>query len=347
LARQALHSAIAEGVRELEQRAVALYSGATGVALAAVDVADCLGDSDLRVEALRLARKAAEQLDDTAGDVETDLISGVAGTVIGLLAIARRTHDRRLVAVCKDGGARLLLPYVGERCEDAYRRRAESAASAPALCGLGHGMSGVAWALTELALAAKTPAVLRGAEMACLYERSWFSREWSNWPDLRDPPNEKPQPGPWPGWTVAWCHGAVGIGAVRWRMYEASNSLAALAEASAAINATRLLVARRAQELGAGQVADPCLCHGLAGAAELFLLAFEITRLEDHRRAARRVGELCLKTLAANNGVWPTGLTGGVNVPGLMLGLAGVGVTMLRLHDVTSASSPLLAGRNR
>jgi hypothetical protein len=39
------------------------------------------------------------------------------------------------------------------------------------------------------------------------------------------------------------------------------------------------------------------------------------------------------------------GLTGAKNVPGLMIGLAGIGTWLLRLHDPARIGSPLLIGR--
>ena len=128
-------------------------------------------------------------------------------------------------------------------------------------------------------------------------------------------------------------------------MYELSEDLTALAEASAAIHAARLLVSTAGSVLRVGQLSDVTLCHGLGGAAELMLLAYEITGLEDHRRAARRVGDLCLEIHRANHREWTCGLHGAKRVPGLFVGLAGIGATMLRLHDTSLIGSPLLPGR--
>jgi lantibiotic modifying enzyme len=144
---------------------------------------------------------------------------------------------------------------------------------------------------------------------------------------------------------TAWCHGALGIGAVRLRLYEASGDMTALAEASAAIQAARLIVMQAGVGLQAGQVSDVTLCHGLGGAAELLLLAYEVFDLHDHLRAARQVGRLCLNIYTRNGQTWTCGLHGAEHVPGLFLGLAGIGTTLLRLHDPSATGSPLLPGR--
>ena len=86
------------------------------------------------------------------------------------------------------------------------------------------------------------------------------------------------------------------------------------------------------------------LCHGLAGSAELMLLAFEATGLEEHLRAARRVGDFILQLRDRNGGRWTAGLPGGEDVPGLMLGRAGLAALFLRLHDPSAMESPMLPG---
>jgi lantibiotic modifying enzyme len=196
----------------------------------------------------------------------------------------------------------------------------------------------MAWAVGE-------QRYLTAAHEAFRYERSWYSPERCAWPDLREPKKQSMADGAWPGWMTAWCHGALGIGAVRLRLYEASRDMTALAEASAAIQAARLMVMQAGAGLQAGQVSDVTLCHGLGGAAELLLLAYEVFDLHDHLRAARQVGRLCLNMYAHNGQTWSYGLHGAEHVPGLFLGLAGIGTTLLRLHDPSAIGSPLLPGR--
>jgi hypothetical protein len=139
----------------------------------------------------------------------------------------------------------------------------------------------------------------------------------------------------------AWCHGALGIGALRWHLWAADRGPGDLAKATAAIWAARRLVVQAA---AAETVADMTLCHGLAGASELMLVAYEATRFEEHLRAARRVGELILRLRAKNGGRWTAGLPGGSDVPGLFLGRAGLCALFLRLHDPEALETPMLAG---
>jgi lantibiotic modifying enzyme len=339
-----LEFAIAGARSKLGPASVSLYSGATGVALAAVEVAHRLQRAGLRRSAISLARRVAALVSKRPEGFETDLIEGLSGIVIGLLAIHRQCGDPALLDACRVACEHLARARRDEWWGSSWPDRKASQAEPP-LCGLGHGMSGIGWALAETGWATGESKFLAIAKEAFRYELSWFSGERCAWPDLREPTAQSDQDGSWPAWTVAWCHGALGIGAVRLRFYEIEQDLSALAEATAAIQAARTLVAQSGAVLRQGQFSDVTLCHGLGGAAELMLLAHEVTGIPDHQRAARRVGDLCRDTFTANHQRWTCGLPKGERVPGLFLGLAGIGVTMMRLHDASLIGSPMLPGR--
>jgi lantibiotic modifying enzyme len=340
-AAKAMSAAIA-GARKIPQsRIFSLLSGTTGTALAAIEVADRLKLVRLRRSALSLVSKTCELIAKEPVH-EVDLIGGAAGIIVGLLAIHRRCGDPVLLETCRMVCERILQ----HARHDWWGSSWPENDTVPALCGLGHGMSGVGWALAEMAWATGEQRYLAAACEALRYERSWYSPERCAWPDLRIQKEQSIADGTWPGWMTAWCHGALGIGAVRLRLYEASGDMTALAEASAAIQAARLMVIQAGTGLQAGQISDVTLCHGLGGAAELLLLAYEVFNLPDHLRAARQVGRLCLNVYARNDQTWTCGLRGAEHVPGLFLGLAGIGTTMLRLHDPSAIGSPLLPGRS-
>ena len=321
---------------------LSLFSGATGIALAAVDVSRCLGRPALGEAGHVLARSVASAVRaPSATTSDWDLLGGLAGTAIGLLAIHQRRPDRLLLQACRAACTRLIDARLagarGTAWPDPARPEAEP------LCGLGHGASGAAWALAELSWLHDGGEVAAVVDEALRYERGWFSPDRCAWADLRRPAGATREESP--AWTTAWCHGALGIGAVRLRMYESTGDLAALAEASASIQAARALVAQGSADLRGSRLSDVTLCHGLGGAVELMLLAYEVTGIADHLRAARRAGDLCLAICRRNGGRWTVGLRGGTDVPGLFLGLAGIGVAMLRLHDPSLAASPMLPGR--
>jgi len=219
------------------------------------------------------------------------------------------------------------------------------ACTTPGLCGMAHGASGIAWALDEagawlLAPAASAARWRQVAAQARLFESSWFDAARAAWPDLRE---LDPAATSAPPTACAWCHGGIGIGAVRWRRYSEQGDVADLAEASACQQGARLGLAAAQATLREGRLPDLTPCHGLAGSAELLLLAHEATALPEHLQAARRVGDFMLRA-RQERGAWGSGLVGAEDVPGLMVGRAGIGTTLLRLHDVRAAPSPLLPG---
>jgi lantibiotic modifying enzyme len=342
VARRAFDHALAEAAVAVDAGALSLFTGASGVALAAFEAARSMEDPDLEHAALALARSCADAIALRPLPAEVDLIAGLAGIVTALVAFQRANPDPRFVAACARA-ANALRDAACDHGGGASWADPHADVGVPALCGMGHGASGIGWALGEAAAITDDAAIAALAARAFAYERSWFSPARCAWPDLREPPTT--QDVDWPGWMNAWCHGAIGIGAVRLRSYERGGSPAMLADAGAALHAARSTVAQAGRALRQGTYADVTLCHGLGGAAELMLLAYEVTGVEEHRRAACRVGDLCLEIHRAKGGRWTTGVQGGEQVPGLFVGLAGIGSLMLRLHDPGALGCPLLPGR--
>ena len=149
-------------------------------------------------------------------------------------------------------------------------------------------------------------------------------------------------------YPALWCHGAVGIGLSRLLIHAWTGECSPLAEAGAAIQATRAATSATLAALAEGtpgEDANWSICHGLSGSAELLLTAWETLGHPDHLAAARRIGAAALHDGGDGAGPWRCGVPqGGEETPGLMLGLAGIGMTLLRLHDPRRAPSPALFG---
>ncbi|BCS35111.1 hypothetical protein TBR22_A43370 [Luteitalea sp. TBR-22] len=336
----ALRSAVSQ-VRKAELAPLGLCSGAAGIAWAAVDASQAAADATLRRSALSLAQDVARRVRDrpTAHE-EFDLIGGLAGVVIALLATHHATGD----ALILEGATAAAHRLAARAVRDGFGASWPTATSEPGLCGLGHGASGAAWALAEAGRMTGVEAWQPLVSEALRYEAGWYSPDRLAWADLREPPSGGADAS-WPGWMAAWCHGAFGIGAVRWRLYEVSGDLSALADASRAVEAARQAVTMAGRARRNGLASDVTLCHGLGGALDLLLLAHEVTGERDHLLAARRVADLCLAIRAANGGRWTVGLRGAEVIPGLFTGLAGIAVLLLRAHDPGAVSSPMLPGR--
>lgn len=334
-ARAALGGALAAGDAMIAAHAFSLHGGASGVALAAMEGGIALEDKTLKKRAARLLTKAATEA-RRQGLVESDLIAGHAGIIISLLAFDARIGD----PIFRDA-ARLLCEQLIAASRSGWWGRYVAGSSGVALCGLGHGASGIGWSLIEAGQRLGDARLGVAGEEVLRWEDGWFDPVQGTWPDLRTIESDVSAA---PGWMDAWCHGAFGIGAVRWHLWQRNPDPVLLARATASLwRARRAVVA--AARTPVGQIADMTLCHGLAGAAELMLIAHEATGNNDHLRAARRVGDLILRLRADNDDCWTVGLPGGRDVPGLFLGRAGLAALFMRLADPAALGSPMLAGR--
>lgn len=308
----------------------ALYSGWTGLALALLDAGELLGEPGIKRDAIKLLEGAAgHELDP----MSLDVISGAAGAILGLCAIdrrlggdghlseARRLGEHLLAHAHRDGETRswtTMAPIGGGEQKD--------------LAGYSHGAAGIALALLELHVRTRDDRYLEGALGGFAYERKHFSPEQQNWPDFRSFASPAPQQ---TGYSIAWCHGAPGIGLSRLRAYALTKDETYRREAEAAIGGTyRPLV------MGSG-LDGYSLCHGQAGNAELFIAAADTLGDERYRAVADSVGDRGLQAVHLPRNPWPCGVLQGGETPNLMLGTAGIGYFYLRLYDSRAVPSVL------
>jgi lantibiotic modifying enzyme len=171
------------------------------------------------------------------------------------------------------------------------------------LTGFAHGAAGIAWSLTELYGATGEARFRDTAIEGFHYESSCYNQERRNWPDYRNDP---------PGYMTAWCHGATGIGLARERAAEILSDEGYRAEAEIARETSKSSL----ENIGAGNFS---LCHGHAGNAEFC-----------HSKETMEAG---IAEFEEKRMPWPCGTKGAGEIPGLMLGIAGIGHTCLRLTD--------------
>jgi lantibiotic modifying enzyme len=179
------------------------------------------------------------------------------------------------------------------------------------LAGFSHGAAGISWALLQLAAATGDDRFHQAAREALKYERSLYSAS-TGWPDLRyGAPAEQHS-------MCAWCHGAPGIALGRLDSLRFLDDAAMREDIATAIDAT----------LAGGFGKGHSLCHGDLGNLEILALAAEILGTPG---LAGRVGRLTGGVLSSiRDHGWRHGLIGRGEVPGLMLGLAGIGYGLLR-----------------
>ncbi len=182
------------------------------------------------------------------------------------------------------------------------------------LAGFSHGTAGIAWALARLAHVSGEERFRDAARGALRYERSWFSPQRDNWPDLR----ESREAANGRAYLHAWCHGASGIGLGRIGTLPYLDDSEMVEEIRAAVRSTR------AEGFGFNQ----SLCHGDLGNLELVREAGGV--LDDAELAAE-AGRLAARILKSIEDGGPRcGASVRTDVPGLMTGLAGIGYGLLR-----------------
>jgi type 2 lantibiotic biosynthesis protein LanM len=268
-------------------------------------------------ELLDAARACARQMLVRApDDQDFDVLYGNAGGILALDSLWDEAAAGADVRAAMDAcGLRLVEASQSHPQGRVWYGRAMG--SAP-LAGFSHGAAGIAAALSILAQRTGEASYSACAKEAIAYERTLFAPEEGNWRDLRGlKPDADPRAGLPDVFPVAWCNGAPGIGLGRLRMGLSDPALRE--EVEVAVAAT----------IRAGFGYNHCLCHGDLGNLDLLL--------EAQRRGFARVSRLdvdrwgqCIVGGIQDRG-WISGTPRGLESPGLLTGIAGIGYQCLRL----------------
>ena len=253
-----------------------------------------------------------------AADPNFDIIGGVAGFALSLLALHKCKPSQETLDMAIACGEHLLRSAQKQSRGIGWNCMRDAAVP---LTGFAHGNAGIGYALFALYGATKQQRFQEAAILAFEYERSVYSPEQRNWPDLR---NKAAQ-----SFSAAWCHGAPGIGLSRLCALGFSHDLLYSDEIEAALATT-----------AKGFAADPTLCHGDLGNADILLHASEILNDPRWRSCAGHAVTAALKS--ARESGWKCSNPLGVESPGLMTGLAGIGYALLR-HAAPASIPSILA----
>ncbi len=269
---------------------------------------------------------AARAIEYVAQDEQLDIIGGAAGCIGAAAVLYAQTNDPialRLIERCADHlcaraqplttGLGWVVPNMGGK----------------PLAGFSHGAAGIAWALSKAAAICQNARYRTVAQEALRYERTLYDPAAENWVDLRSDGTTPVNAGE-PQFMHAWCHGAPGIGLARLALAHDQPDEAIPAELSAALQSTRR------QGFGGGH----SLCHGDLGNLDLFVTASEIQADQTLLTEAQQLAAKILADQAMTG--WRCGVPGGVETPGLMVGLAGIGYELLRLATPAQVPSVLV-----
>ena len=286
----------------------AVLGGGSGIPSTAYAILRCAGllkDDRLRDEALRIAVLVTPEL--IAKDSAYDLISGSSGTILCLLVLHKELGDERLLRLAEACGEHLLATRT--ETESGHRSWA-TLDNKGYLAGLTHGAAGIALALERLSQATGDHKYRDAALEAVRYENTLFSKERSNWPDLRKKDV----------YSGSWCHGAPGIGLARLEFIGLAQEAADDVEAC-------LRFSMEAPSSGI----DHLCCGDLGLAALLDTAATRLSRPELGARAQAMVSRAVAG--AKRRGHYRLNFSERFRWISFHQGLSGIGYLLLRMRD--------------
>lgn len=316
-----------------ESNNYALYTGRTGVALAICEIGELLQNVNFKKAACNIIKDCHRFIESKH---VSDLLNGLAGTILGLMHIHARTKESWLIDHIYAFTVRLIEEtYVttnGFFWDPAYNK-------IRGLCGFSHGVSGIGYVFLELGNYFKNETFFWIARRAFGYEGNYFDPKKCNWPDFRknyfDAESKQKfelnfQLGNDSFFfdsadASAWCHGAPGIGLVRLRAIELLGDDQFHSDLENAIKKTF------DRTIASPWSGNFTLCHGRCGNMTLLLEADKFGKY-DHGRAV--VEEFLTELIAhkrQHNRVFASGLSadGTIEDNSLFNGITGIGYFLL------------------
>jgi lantibiotic modifying enzyme len=265
-------------------------------------------------------------------DEALDIIGGAAGGALTLAAFYGALGEERLLEFIKSCAERL----INKRFQyDKWKLWPSTHAFKP-LTGFAHGASGCALALAKAYELARVDIFKEAALEAVDYEASAYISLNNNWPDFRH--NRDLKPGE-TAFMAGWCSGAPGIGLARIKMPPEFHNRQVKDDIENALNFTL-------EFAQSGQFRDH-LCCGNAGHIDFLIeSAIELNRPQLIEEAKKRFSFVINRSGLNGSYTLPVDESKSIFTPGLFTGLAGIGLTALRLIDPKLIRSVLAPGAN-
>ena len=289
------------------------FSGLGGLIYALTHSSFLLHDPELLAVAQEMVHKLPSLIPQ---DREFDIIGGAAGCIAGLLTLWQRVPEDEVIEKAIACGNHLIATATVYPSGCGWVRPDMASV---ALAGFAHGAAGIAWALHNLSVATGIQSFAAHAAAAITYERTLFSEAVENWRDARDNRGPKNEPGASAKFATAWCHGAAGIGLSRLALLQRAEDPALHQDLDAAVRTTRTT----------GFGLNHSLCHGDLGNLELLMQATQLPEFADERESTQRIADGIIHDIDRNGP--RCGIPLHVESPGLMTGLAGIGMGLLRI----------------
>lgn len=253
---------------------------------------------------------------------DNDLLYGLSGAIPPLLQLASHSGDEAPMAAARKLAAILIDRSIG--IGDGISWPIPFADNG--IGGFSHGTTGIGWAFWKLGEATGDKAYFDVAERAFIFEDSLFDPDRNNWRDLREIDGVTD--------SVAWCHGAVGIGLAHLDMHPRLDTERSRSIVQTAINTTF--------DRGLGW--NHCMCHGDFGAWDIV----SDQNVGRELSLPMTTEAFCASLLASLDRFGPTcGVTRDAFLPGLFTGHGGIIYQLLRMHPDCALPSALVLGKIR
>lgn len=282
-------------------------------------------EPELLVEAEACVETLPEMIE---GDKYLDILSGTAGCLGGLLALYQCAPSERVLAAAIQCGDHLIAS--ARQMKSGIGWLTPMTREKP-LAGFSHGAAGITFMLLALESVTGEERFRSAALQGLAYERSVFSAKMGNWPDLREIEGVDVSKDDYQEhFMLAWCHGAPGVGIGRLCSLRYLDNEAIREDIEVALKTT----------LADGFGRNHSLCHGDLGNLELLLLASQAPSYSRWSGELNRLTSIILESIKQRG--WLCGIPLGVESPGLMTGLAGIGYGLLRLAEPERIPSVLV-----
>jgi type 2 lantibiotic biosynthesis protein LanM len=278
-------------------------------------LADMFGPGERRDMCLETATRCAEQIDERAlqADHRHDVMFGSAGAILALYRLelvgAGTSVADRVSALAQHLMDARIVTDSGHNIVPTLRSAAAT--------GFSHGTAGTALALARAGALTSTQLYVDAALEHVEFEELLYDPKKKNYPDYRSEPGR-------PSFITAWCHGSPGIGLARLRLYQLTGEARLRDQAERAMATT------------GGFTLDHLdhICCGNLGRIDIQLEFAREMQDETLKMSVRRDAAYVLNRYHEKGGFrmfmnTPTQ----VFSPGLFVGAAGAGMTLLRLAD--------------
>lgn len=250
-------------------------------------------------------------------DEVLDVIGGVAGTLMVCLDIYKYFDMDYALELGKKCGKHLMKNATSKKGGICW---VTSTINKEALAGIAHGGSGICLALAKLYSFTNDLKYKNAAIQGLLYENTLYSNKENNWRDMRFSQDEIPED----HYVMYWCNGAPGVGLARCRILEFIKQEFIKTDLENAVIKTL--------KDGFTEVSYS-LCHGDMGNLELLLAATPILPKLQLEQYISSMTRHMFYTVAKEDMHWKCGIPGRQQIPGLMLGLSGIGYQILRIRN--------------